>query len=50
MAKKSKNEHTSKRIASKASDVLKNPKSSKEAKSIAASALTQARDKKGKKK
>ena len=40
-----KNEHTSKSVASKASKILSNPKSSKAAKSVAASALTQARDK-----
>ena len=41
-----KQEYTSKRVASKASRVLSNPKSSKSAKSVAASALTQARDRK----
>jgi hypothetical protein len=40
-----KNEKTSPAVASKASAVLSNPKSSAAAKSIAASALTQARDK-----
>ncbi|MBX3317980.1 MAG: hypothetical protein KF902_14080 [Phycisphaeraceae bacterium] len=44
MAKR--NEHTSKSVASKASKVLSNPNSSKTAKSIAASALTQTRNKK----
>tara|TARA_R110002096_G_scaffold222094_1_gene410980 strand:- start:3202 stop:3354 length:153 start_codon:yes stop_codon:yes gene_type:complete len=41
-----KNEKTSKAVASKASKILSNPKSSKQAKSVAASALTQAPDKK----
>lgn len=41
-----KNEKTSKRVASKASKILRNPKSSKTAKSVAGSALTQAPDKK----
>ncbi len=41
-----KNEHTSKSIASKAGKVLSNPNSTAKQKSIAASALTQARDKK----
>lgn len=40
------NEHTSKKVATKASKILSNPKSSKSAKSVAASALTQVRDKK----
>jgi hypothetical protein len=46
------NEKTSKLVASKASKLLKDPKSSKAVKSVAASALTQAPDKKkgGKKK
>ena len=44
------NEQTSKQVASKAGKILKNPKSSKAAKSVAASALTQAPDKKAKKK
>jgi len=39
MAKR--NEQTSKRVASKASKILRNPKSSKAAKSVAGSALTQ---------
>jgi hypothetical protein len=41
-----KHEYTSKRVATKASAVLRNPHSSKAAKSAAASALTQARDRK----
>jgi len=44
-----KNEKTSKKVASAASKVLKDPKSTKAAKSIAASALTQAANKKKKK-
>ncbi len=36
-----KNEKTSKSVASKASKLLSNPKSSKDVKSVAASALTQ---------
>jgi hypothetical protein len=43
-----KNEKTSKRVASAASKVLRNPKSSKAAKTAAASALTQAPDKRKK--
>lgn len=43
-----KNEHTSKGVASKASKILSNPRSSPKAKSVAASALTQARDRKRK--
>jgi hypothetical protein len=39
------NEKTSPRIATKASKALSNPKSSKDSKSIAASALTQAANK-----
>ena len=39
-----KNEHTSKKVAGKASKILKDPKSSKAMKSIAASALTQSSD------
>lgn len=42
-----KNEKTSKSVASKASKLLSNPKSSKAVKSVAASALTQAPDRKG---
>lgn len=45
---KSKNEHTSKSVASKASKLLSNPKTPKVVKTVAASALTQARDKKKK--
>ncbi len=41
-----KNERTSKSVAAKASKVLKDPKSSKAMKSIAASALTQSPDSK----
>jgi hypothetical protein len=44
-----KNERTSKSVASKASKLLSNPKSSKAMKSVAASALTQVPDKKKKK-
>ncbi len=44
-----KNERTSKAIASKASKILTDPKSSKAMKSIAASALTQAPDRKKRK-
>lgn len=44
-----KNEKTSAKVASAASKVLSNPKSTKAAKSVAGSALTQAPDK-GKKK
>lgn len=44
-----KNEKTSKEVASKASKILSNPKSTKAEKSVAASALTQAPDKKKKK-
>jgi hypothetical protein len=40
-----KNEKTSKKAASTAGKILRDPKSSKEAKSIAGSALTQAPDK-----
>jgi hypothetical protein len=40
-----KNEKTSKSVASKASKLLSDPKSSKAVKSVAASALTQAPDK-----
>ena len=43
MAKK---EYTSKSVASKASKILSDPKASKIEKSVAGSALTQARDKK----
>jgi hypothetical protein len=41
-----KNEKTSKSVASKASKLLRDPKSSKTVKSVAASALTQAPNKK----
>ncbi|MBA2479793.1 MAG: hypothetical protein H0V44_03950 [Planctomycetes bacterium] len=44
-----KNERTSKSVAAKASKVLKDPKSSKAMKSIAASALTQTSDRKKRK-
>ena len=44
----SKNEQTSKRVASKASKILRSPNSSKAMKSVAASALTQAPNKKKK--
>jgi len=43
-----KNEKTSKKVASKASEILRNPKSTKEQKSVAGSALTQAANKKKK--
>lgn len=46
MAKK--NESTSKKVASTASKILRDPNSSKAAKSVAGSALTQAKDKKKK--
>lgn len=45
----SKNERTSKAVATKASKVLADPKSTKAMKSIAASALTQAPDRKKRK-
>lgn len=44
-----KNEKTSKSVASKASKILNDPKSTKAMKSVAASVLTQAPDKKKKK-
>lgn len=44
-----KNEKTSKSVASKASKILSDPKSTKAMKSVAASALTQAADNKKKK-
>ena len=44
------NEKTSKSVASKASKILSDPKSTKAEKSVAASALSQAPDKKTKKK
>jgi hypothetical protein len=40
------NEKTSPKVARQASKILRNPKSSPAARSVAASALTQARDKK----
>ena len=43
------NEHTSKTVASKASKLLSNPKTPPNVKSVAASALTQAPNQKGKK-
>ncbi len=43
-----KNESTSASVASKASKLLSDPKTSKAVKSVAASALTQAKDKKKK--
>jgi len=43
------NEHTSPSVASKAGKVLNDPKSTKREKSVAASALTQARNKPKKK-
>lgn len=46
MANKPKNEQTSSKVASQAGRVLQNPNSTKEQKAIAASALTQARNKK----
>ena len=42
-----KNERTSKSVASKASRLLSNPKTPKPVRSVAASALTQAPDRKG---
>lgn len=44
------NERTSRKVASKASKIMSDPKASKSSKSVAASALTQARDKKKSKK
>lgn len=41
-----KHEYTSKKVASKASKILRSSTASKAEKSVAASALTQARDKK----
>jgi hypothetical protein len=46
MTKKPSNEHTSSKVASKASAVLRDPKSTAAQKSVAASALTQAKNKK----
>lgn len=45
---KARNEHTSKSVASKASKLLSSPKTSKAVKSVAASALTQTRNKRKK--
>lgn len=45
-----KNEVTSPTVAKKASKLLRDPKSSKKVRSVSASALTQARDKKVQKK
>lgn len=45
-----KNEKTSPKVATKASALLRNPKTPANVKSVAASALTQAPDKKGGKK
>ena len=44
-----KNEKTSPKVATIASDLLRNPKTPKKVKSVAASALTQVADKKRKK-
>lgn len=44
-----KNEQTSKKVASQASKLLSNPNTPKSVKAVAASALTQAPHKKGKK-
>ncbi|MEM7120540.1 MAG: hypothetical protein AAF563_04630 [Pseudomonadota bacterium] len=45
-----KNERTSKSVASKASKLLSNPKTPKRVRSVAASALTQAPDRKARRK
>ena len=45
MARKPTNETTSPKVASKASKILSNPKSTPAQKSVAASALTQAKNK-----
>lgn len=45
----SKNEKTSKKVATIASELLRDPKTPKKVKTVAASALTQAKDKKKKK-
>jgi hypothetical protein len=45
-----KNERTSRSVASKASKLLSNPKTPKPVKSVAGSALTQAPDRKGRRK
>ncbi len=47
---KSKHEYTSSKVATKASKILSNPKSTKAEKSVAASALTQVKNKPTKKK
>jgi hypothetical protein len=44
MASKQRNEQTSKKVASEASRILSDPKSSAREKSVAASALTQAKN------
>lgn len=44
-AKKARNERTSKRVATDASEILRDPRSTATEKRVAASALTQARDK-----
>jgi len=49
MAKKKAPEHTSKPVATKASELLSNPKTPAKVKSVAASALTQAANKTKKK-
>lgn len=46
ISKKQSNEKTSAKVASKASKILRDPKSTAAEKSVAASALTQARNKK----
>jgi hypothetical protein len=43
---KSRNEKTSSKVASEASKILRDPKATKQEKSVAGSALTQARNKK----
>lgn len=50
VVKMARNERTSKKVASKAGKILSDPKSTKREKSVAASALTQARNKKRKSK
>jgi hypothetical protein len=45
MSKKPSNEHTSSKVASEASKVLRDPNSTKAQKSIAGSALTQTKNK-----
>lgn len=49
MSRRKGHEWTSKRVASKASKLLSDPRSSKAVKSVAASALTQSRNKRRKK-